>query len=383
MKRTFLARAFLGAGIAVPSFGVLHKFVAAWAVPVYCVAMAVMVSLVLPRVLPFCMRLRPGTAVTLGLVMFFVLLACFGALYPLADRGWWAGGSDRDEDCDLLSRALLTGQYPYDQRTYLGNALTHLPGSGILAAPFVLLGDSAYQNFFWLLIFFVWSAFFFKDRAVALALAVCSVGFSPAIVHELMTGGDLPANALSVLVALAWCAQCFTGAPRGVTPLLAAAFLGVALASRLNYLLVLPLLVAFLFYVRGARIAWRCAVSVLFFFLAVTVPYYMFEPHRFAPLAGQFSKLSGGVAAYSVLGLSIAAACALSLRRMSTLAELFGAVALSQAVPVAGVLLVDAVRGGVPWFAASGYGIAFLFFAWVFVFSGLTAGGKTFGQAQK
>lgn len=45
---------------------------------------------------------------------------------------------------------LVRGHYPYHAVTYLGNEITHLPGSLLLALPFVLVWTSALQNLFWL-----------------------------------------------------------------------------------------------------------------------------------------------------------------------------------------------------------------------------------------
>ena len=63
------------------------------------------------------------------------------------------GGSDSDDALNLATRALLHGEYPYRIRTYLGSPATYLPGSLLLAVPFVLLGNAAYQDLFWLAAF--------------------------------------------------------------------------------------------------------------------------------------------------------------------------------------------------------------------------------------
>jgi hypothetical protein len=114
---------------------------------------------------------------------------------------------------------------------------------------------------------------------------------SPGVLRELMTGGDLITNNVYVLIAaLALLFAARAGRPAWQRCLLAAA-LGLACASRANFVLIGPFLLVALAYAGGWRAAVRDMAIAAATFLAVTLPFYLHDPDGFSPLDAE-AKLS-------------------------------------------------------------------------------------------
>ena len=143
----------------------------------------------------------------LAAVSFAGLLAAFFWVYPMVNTSAPGAGSDRDDALNLAAGALLHGRFPYSQRTYLGDLITPMPGAVLLAAPFVLLGTSAWQNLFWLPALYLAGRRLLADPRLALLLWWSVLGLSPAVLQELVSGGDLLSNALYVPLLVLWTAR--------------------------------------------------------------------------------------------------------------------------------------------------------------------------------
>ena len=141
------------------------------------------------------------------------------------------------------ARALLHGRFPYNGRTYLGNPISQFPGALLLAAPFVALGHSAHAAFFWLPVLLLLLRRLAGDWRTPLLLTWAALLLSPTFVREVVTGGDLVANTVSVMLA-SWLVLVGFSTRRPWAAGLGAVLLGVALSSRLNFLFVLPPLAA-------------------------------------------------------------------------------------------------------------------------------------------
>lgn len=113
---------------------------------------------------------------------------------------------DRWEALQTGSKAILSGEYPYDIILSRGNESSNLPVLILFGIPFYLLfGNVVYlQNFCFLLFVFILLKFFknYKQRLLALLLLV----FSPSYLYELYTKGDLFSNFTILLgfILLIW-----------------------------------------------------------------------------------------------------------------------------------------------------------------------------------
>ena len=278
---------------------------------------------------------RISLYVVLWLACLFVITKMF---VPEVD-----GGGDRDEALDMAVRALLHGDYPYHGRTQLGKPISPLPGTFLLSIPFVLLGDSGYQSFFWLVVLVIALRHWFRDARLALVILL-SILISPIIFLDVLFGGDLLANNIYVLVALFWfiraCRRSSVSAP-----LWPSVFLGIALASRPNFVFWVPLVFSFLVS-RERDIIWvtkwlLVAVGVA---AALTLPFLLYDPSHFSPLHA-FDKVD--VIPSLHVGYVIVAVTGLGALGMSRLirseAALFRSGAIVQAIPVVLVVVLSIV----------------------------------------
>lgn len=229
----------------------------------------------------------------LYLILFVVYLVTFSIIYPMANTGSYGGiGSDRDDALNIGVKHLLSFEYPYYAKTYLNNPLTPLPGSLILAAPFVVLfGNSAYQNLFWLPVFFFMTRNLLKNDIKNLGLITIAIICCPLISHEVMHGSDLLSNSLFIVVAvISFCFSRHQVESKSLK-IIASIFLGVAMSSRLTFLFILPLVFKSIFK-RDSRMSWMMIGITLITFILLTLPFYLFDPSSFSPL----SVTSGQVA---------------------------------------------------------------------------------------
>jgi len=205
----------------------------------------------------------------------------------IATSGIAGGGSDRDESLNLGVTELLHGRYPYHAVTQLGNPVSQMPGSLVLAVPFVLLGNAALQNLAWCAIYFFMSVRSIGDVPKALALVVLRLAAGAVIFQDIVTGGDLVANSVMVLGAMMLVLNQEGGSWTTGQSLFASALLGLALSSRLSFLLLVPLLAER----RVRRVGLRQAAGSLLVaglvFVAITLPFYLYDPAGFAPLSIQ------------------------------------------------------------------------------------------------
>jgi hypothetical protein len=216
---------------------------------------------------------------------FLILFILLVFVYPLANSGLLGRGSDRDDALNIATSELLRGNYPYYLTTYFGNPITPMPGSLILAIPFVLIGNSAYQNLFWLFVFLITINSLFHNKSYGVIVFFTLFLLAPCVMQEFVTGGDLLANSLYIFVFIVWAVIVITNKGKAVwTKILIGILLGLGLSSRSNFVMLLPLI--FSAYV--IKIGWKSAIyysgiSVLTF-IFVTLPFYLYDPQGFSPL---------------------------------------------------------------------------------------------------
>lgn len=215
---------------------------------------------------------------------FLFLIALFFIIYPIVDSGVIGGGSDTDDALDVAVSSLLSGHYPYYARNYLDNEVTQLPGKIFLAIPFVLLGRSAYQNIFWIAALFVFLTIFFKDPRHSLILIWVLLFLSPGVMQAFLTGSAMLANGIYIMIFTLLLYRSASGSKSPNPACFAyAVLLGIGLSSAINFLLIAPVLFAGLARQRGIKCAIQLLSVSLLTFLAVTTPFYLFDPAHFPP----------------------------------------------------------------------------------------------------
>ncbi|MBI5511181.1 MAG: hypothetical protein HY903_20670 [Deltaproteobacteria bacterium] len=320
-----------------------------------------------PRVDDLFDRLGDRRAAWLAAATLFAVIAVFAFVYPYANAGLVGGGSDLDDELNLAGEALLTGNSPYGLATYLRCPVDLFPGSLLLATPFVLLGNSAYQSFFWLAVFFFIVAVELGSTRAALKVSWVVLLCCPSLWHQIVTGGDHYANAIFVLAPIVVLDRVPSDRPVGRTAYGAAALLGIAVASRANFGLVLPLVLSMLLKRQGWRRALPLLVVTGAAAVAVTLPFYLADPYGFTPL--QQTRTAGLVdrglpLAQTVMPI-VAASLALALSVSSKLhgQALFARIAVVQLFPVVWVVIQHSLVTGQLALANTGYAAFALPFA--------------------
>lgn len=305
-----------------------------------------------------------------ALILAFAIVAClailFFLIYPIADSGIFGGGGDSDDALNLAGRALLHYRYPYAITTYLGALATYLPGSLLLAIPFVILGNAAYQGIFWLVAFFVGASFYLKD--VRSALALFSILFlNCQVLQSFVTGGELLASSIYLPVLMLFAMWALSEQRRPLVRWVACVLFGIGLSSRANFLLLVPIMFSAAVRRVGYRETFRYAAIVGATFLLVTLPFVFHDPKMFwrACVVEQRSVIPTSTLPHAdILVPLISSVIALALARSRFErgdTDLLRNAALSQVFPVLAVVILSAVESGS--LGGAGYGLHFTFFA--------------------
>ena len=362
------ARVALWLSLVVPSSFIVHKYSGWEGLAAYGVVSAAIVAAAAARGTRLLARASDRTVVGLALITLALAIVVFAVGYPIADTRAPGAGSDDDNTLDLGASALLAGRFPYAQTTYLGNALHHFAGAFLIAAPFALLGASALQNLFWIPLFFAAMGAEMRDGRRALEIAWLVLALCPAVLYDVVTGTGYASNTIYVALGLWW----LTRTRRRDA---AAAAWGVALASRANFLLLVPLAAGWLQRHAGRRAAARSTAITCATVALLTIPFYLHDPRSFGPLEGADRLLRFDALVPHLGAALIASMAALSLGLAVTgmdTAALFRNCAWVQALPVAaGIVLASLQERRVNlWYARYG-----AFFAW-FALMALAAGGS-------
>ncbi|MDD2815647.1 MAG: hypothetical protein PHP00_07910 [Thiotrichaceae bacterium] len=303
------------------------------------------------------------------------LLLLFMWLYPLATAGSFGGGSDRDEALNIAVTELLNGHYPYYAKTYVaglphqlgldGNPISPLPGELLFALPFVAgFGNGAYQTFFWLGAWFMLLGDYLQDWRKALWVWLSCLIFAPVCLNEIISGGDLLANSLWVIIFSYGVLR-----SRSRLQIIFAILLGIGLASRPHFLLLLPLLFAGLWQQRGKHQAIRLSLWISFSFLAISLPFYLYDPQGFSPLHvyNKLARFNDLLPWASVLIPALTGLCALwlcYLPRNTDISSLFLRMAIVQSLPIVGAVALHSWQQG---------RVNFMEFGWYGLSAGLFA----------
>jgi hypothetical protein len=304
------------------------------------------------------------------------LVTVFAVGYPIEDSQGVGRSSDRDQGLNAAATLLLKGEYPYYPPREDAGPLSVFPGAILLAIPFVaLFGNSAYQNFFWLAVL-LWIALRSRGRrSEALLLLVCAFALSPSLQYEFVSGGDMLSNGIYIALALGLFLRSWSQSDSDPALRIAAAvFLGLALSSRPNLLLLIPLAGGALWRRVGfTNAAGVCALAVAAF-AAVSLPFILKNPDGFTPfsagnkLALIDSELPWGSMSLHLVSAAVSITGGLWLilaRKPAEDPAVFGLAAWVTAVPMIGAVALYSVIRGVPdfGFMHPRYGLMYLFFA--------------------
>jgi hypothetical protein len=341
--------------------GLLYSFAALGVAQKYAgTAAAIVVLLLAPvagvvAVAAFDVAMRTLTVRQADVLAALLLAAAIVGLlvvYPHANTHASGAGTDRDDAATLGARGFLDGQNPYGRLTYLNQPISQLPVLLAVAMPFTwLVHSSAYELVVFLpLLYLLWRRTGRDARVAVVGLAVALA--SPALLREYLTGGDLIVNVVLVAagVLLVW---------RRPASLLAAALLGVALATRANFLIVLVPLAVAVWRRCGLPAALRGLAVSLAVFAAIVVPVALSEGGRTAlSMNDKLSEVPGGAPLVLTLVAVLAVAVALRTERWRA-STLWWQIAGVQALFLLAVVLTDSVRHGRPDFfwLVSSYGV--------------------------
>ncbi|MCX5704020.1 MAG: hypothetical protein NT066_05995 [Candidatus Omnitrophica bacterium] len=372
-KSLYANRIFLGfvLSLTIPSIGQVQKYLGNFGVVGYLAVVVILLSMLFRyKAISFLLKIvseKQAFYICLATILF--LLVIFFNVYPLVNLGIVGGGSDRDEDNTIATIELLHGRYPYYVKTYLGNTITHFPGSLLLAVPFVLLGNSAYQNFFWLFMFVITAGFYLKSWRLSLFLLWSIIFLSPVFMQELVTGGDLISNGVYILTFMFFLVDSLSGKRQSQAKgILFAVLLGIGLSSRLNFIFLLPLLFSCILQNTRWPVSLKYMVLACVICAIVTLPFYLYNPKGFSPLYGQFHKITEfdfifPSAAIALLVVGTVISITLSFTRMKNdCVVLFRNCAIVQAFFVLSCVFFAILQSRSVNLILSGYGLSFLFF---------------------
>jgi hypothetical protein len=220
--------------------------------------------------------------------LFCVLLLSFAVLYPKSQKHALGKGSDREDALRVELYAVTHHQYPYDARTYLGHAPTPLPGAMLLASPFYFAGRVAFQNLLWVGLFCLFLIRFFSRRTTALAFVFLFVLTALENLNDFDVGGDYMVNIMYISIALFLLAREASRPDMTWRTVLAVIFMGVALSSRVLYVVTVPPMFALLVQRNNLKRALLFISGVLLATALVTVP--IFTPHALDHLLVQLNQ---------------------------------------------------------------------------------------------
>jgi hypothetical protein len=228
-----------------------------------------------------------------------------------------------------------------------------------MAAPFVGLGTSALQNLFWLPLFFLAIATQTRDSRGAVRLAALVLVLSPTVIHQVVTGTGHLSNAIYVALGLWWLAS------SGGSPWAATAW-GVTVASRANFLWLIPLAGGFLWKREGRCAAIRATTLATLIAACLTLPFYFNDPENFGPLESservfRFDRMMPGTGL--VILMTMTGVAVVFAARLRTMSDLFRAAAVVQAVPVLAGTVLGTVQNGALDLSYSPYASFFAWFA--------------------
>ncbi len=382
----------LAALLAFPSGAKVQRYFGTAAVGAYAASVVVVLILGYRFVFPVLMRrMTERASLWLFFATLILLVAAFFAVFPVVSLGLVGGGSDRDEALNVGVAELLHGKYPYYARTHVANTISPMPGGLFFATPFVLMGDAAYENFFWIAALFFAVRRLLRDGRLALLFVWLVIFLAPVGLHEVLSGGDLLSNTIWVLLFTLFLVETVCDPSSALwKKALASVLFGVGLSSRIHFILVGPIVLSMLVQHAGWKKALGWMTVSSFAWIVVTMPFYLHDPAQFAPFAlveGRFGVFEELLPHAQVIipGIGGLLALGLALRRM----DRGGARMLdSCAVPIAWLIVMATALwsvhiGRFDLDKRAWYGISFMLFGALACLMRLAPGTPSAGTPEK
>lgn len=365
-----------------PSFDTALKYLGPAGVPTFFVVGTLLIFAADRSVIPIFGRLVSERTATILAVLFFAVITVAAlVVYPAANDGRFGGGSDADDALVIAGSELIKGNYPYGLTTPLGNLISPMPGTIFLALPFALSGFIHLQNIFWLgVVYFLFRHESGGSRS-SILLIVAMFIFSPTLQQNVATGADYASNSIYVLTAMWLLLRSLADETSGIwARILPAILLGIGLSSRSTFMLGMPLLLSALVQNAGWPKALKYLCIAGSVCLTVTLPFWLYDPSRFAPFIVQSDKLRAisdtlPYASILIPGISGLVATLLSFQHMrGNIALFLRNFAIVQIVALFSTSIVYSIQlGRLDFFVGqSGYGMFSMFFGatafWLYLY---------------
>jgi hypothetical protein len=174
---------------------------------------------------------------------------------------------------------------------------------------------------------------------------IWAILLSPIFLQEIVYGGDLLANNIYLLLAVLWVVRLVEWRMT-ITHLLPLTFFGIALSSRFNFLLCVPIVGMFLVNRIGIRLAVAWLSVSLIVFAAITLPFYFYSPGAFSPLhaVGKLDLKGLPDLSAAVLPFTVIFSLWVS-RNTSTENGVMKNMAIVQAMPIGMVVMISMIVG--------------------------------------
>lgn len=322
--------ALLALFILVPNFDSVFKYLGYKGLVGYSVLGTAVVFaftwFIFPKLEP---KFSERTSIILMSVIFLVLAVYCAVIYPLATSGYFGPGSDAGDAMIIGARAMINGKYPFYEYTFLGNGIAPLPGALMIAIPFVATGLFMFQNLVWLGVFALVVRRQLLSATKSLFLLCLVLGLSPSIAQNLATGTDHITNTVYILLAMWLLIRSVSDENASeIWRILPSVFLGVGLSSRSNFIFLMPLLFMLITYRTNFMTAFKYLAIAGVTFLAVTIPFWLYDPANFTPMIIQTEKMKqfDGIiphAGYILAGTSMVLAWGLAMMRSNAALPVF------------------------------------------------------------
>lgn len=220
--------------------------------------------------------------------VFGVLVLSFLVLYPKSQRHAANKGSDREDALRVELVAVSHHEYPYDAKTFLGHRPTPLPGAMLLASPFFLTGHIAFQNLAWAAIFLAMLLSFFERRATGVVFFCVFLLAALENLNDFDVGGDYVTNIMYIAVAIFLFDRAIRRPGSRLLAVASIGLLGIALSSRIVYIVALPPLLGLALQKTTLRRALLFISLAVMVAALVTIP--VFLPHPMGRILTQLGQ---------------------------------------------------------------------------------------------